>query len=89
MLAATVLMADTTPTAAAAAATVSPAATAGAAAPAKTPAKTPEKPRLICKTESVTGSLMPKKTCYNSDDLAVRRQDERQNLERMQTLSTH
>lgn len=82
ILAATVLMADTTP--AAATATTTEAAKPAAAAPA---AKKTEKPRLICKTESVTGSLMPKKTCYNSDEVAQRRQDERQNLERMQQLS--
>ena len=80
MLAATVLMADTTPAAAAAATTASPTPAAGAAAP----AKTADKPKLICKTEAVTGSLMPKKTCYTSDDLAQRRQEERANLEKMQ-----
>ena len=83
MLAATVLMADTTP-AAATAATTAKAAEAPAVAAKKT-----EKPKLICKTENVTGSLMPKKTCYVSDDLAQRQQDERQNLERIQTLSNH
>jgi 3-oxoacyl-ACP reductase-like protein len=79
MLAATLLMADT-PAAAAAATTVTPATVNGAAAP----AKTDDKPKLICKTEAVTGSLMPKKTCYNSDQMAQRRQDERANLERIQ-----
>jgi invasion protein IalB len=82
MLAATVLMADTTPAAAAS----TTAKTAEAPAPA---AKKTEKPKLICKTESVTGSMMPKKTCYSSDDLAQRQQEERQNLERIQTLSNH
>jgi 3-oxoacyl-ACP reductase-like protein len=77
MLAATVMLAGATP--AAAAATVTPAT--AVAAPAKAAAS---KPRLICKTESVTGSLMPKKTCYTSDDYAQRQQDQRQNLERMQ-----
>jgi hypothetical protein len=80
MLAATVLMADTTPAAATATTTVSPATVNGAAAP----AKTAEKPKLICKTEAVTGSLFPKKSCYTSDQLAQRRQDERENLEKMQ-----
>ncbi|HZZ33392.1 MAG TPA: hypothetical protein VFE10_15530 [Phenylobacterium sp.] len=78
-------MADTTP-AAATAATATTAKTAEAPAAA---AKKTEKPKLICKTENVTGSLMPKKTCYNSDDLAQRQQDERQNLERIQALSNH
>jgi hypothetical protein len=79
MFAATILMADTTPAAAAAANSVSPATV--TAAPKAAPAN---KPRLICKTESVTGSLMPKKTCYTSDDLAQRKQEERANLEKMQ-----
>lgn len=81
MFAATMLLADTTPAAATAASNVNPA-TAAAAASAK-PAKA-DKPRVICKTESVTGSLMPKKTCYTADDYAQRQQDERQNLERIQ-----
>jgi 3-oxoacyl-ACP reductase-like protein len=80
MLAATVLMADTTPAAAAAATTVSPATVTGAAAP----DKTADKPKLICKSEPVIGSLISKKTCYTSDQMAQRRQDERQNLEKMQ-----
>lgn len=79
LFAATVLMADTTPAAEAAAKTVSPATVTAAVKDA--PAN---KPRLICKTESVTGSLMPKKTCYTSDDLAQRKQEERANLEKMQ-----
>ena len=79
MFAATILLADTTPAAATAASTVTPATvTAKAAAPAA------NKPRLICKTEAVTGSMFPKKTCYTADDLAQRKQEERANLERMQ-----
>jgi hypothetical protein len=79
MLAATLLMADTP--AAAAATTFTPATVNAAAAP----AKTDDKPKLICKTEAVTGSLMPKKTCYTSDQMAQRRQDERANLEKLQS----
>ena len=81
MIAAAMMLADTTP-AAAAAATTPAAAPPAAAAPAAQPAK---KPKLICKTEQVTGSIMPKKTCYTEDDMAQRRQEERQNLERMQS----
>jgi hypothetical protein len=80
MFAATILLADTTPAAATAAATVAPATVTAPAAK----AERTEKPRLICKSEVVTGSLFPKKTCYTSDDLAQRRQEERANLERMQ-----
>ncbi len=80
LLAATVLFADTTPAAADAAAK--------AAAPAPAAAATAEakpKPRVICKSEQVTGSLMAKKTCYTEDQAAQRKQDERQNLEKMQS----
>lgn len=79
MFAATVLLADTTPAAAAAASTVSPATV--TAAPKADEAK---KPRLVCRTEAVTGSMFPKKTCYSVEDAAQRKQDERANLERMQ-----
>jgi hypothetical protein len=79
MFAASILLADTTPVAASAAGAVSPATV--TAPPKAAPAN---KPRVICKTESVTGSLMPKKTCYTSDDLAQRKQEERANLEKMQ-----
>jgi len=77
LIAASLLLADAAP--AAASSTVSPATV---TAPAKAPPA--NKPRVVCKTESVTGSLMPKKTCYTTDDLAQRQQDERQNLQKMQ-----
>ena len=79
MFAATILLADTTPAAAAAASTVAP-----ATVTAKAPTPPANKPRVVCRTEAVTGSMFPKKTCYTTDDLAQRRQDERANLERMQ-----
>jgi hypothetical protein len=60
-----------------------PASSAQIAADAKKPAKNPG--RLICHTETATGSLMAKKTCYRADDMAERKAEERQNLERMQT----
>jgi hypothetical protein len=40
--------------------------------------------KLVCKSEAVTGSLFPKKTCYRADEMAQRRQEERANLERSQ-----
>jgi hypothetical protein len=40
--------------------------------------------KLVCKSEAVTGSLFPKKTCYRADEMAQRRQEERMNLERTQ-----
>ena len=70
MLVATIMLADTTPAVASAATTVTPAAVTAPAAKAKT-----DKPRLICRSESVTGSLFPKKTCYTSDETAQRQQD--------------
>lgn len=81
MLAATVLFADTTPAAAKAADAVTPATSAA-------PVTKTEKPKVICKSEQVTGSLMAKKTCYTQDQMAQRRQDERQNLERLQSQNT-
>jgi hypothetical protein len=41
--------------------------------------------KLVCKSEAVTGSLFPKKTCYRADEMAQRKQEERQNLERSQS----
>jgi hypothetical protein len=43
-----------------------------------------DKPKVVCHTEAVTGSLMPKRTCYTEEQSAQRRQEERQNLERIQ-----
>jgi hypothetical protein len=78
MLAASLMLADATP--AAAAATTTAGVTAKAAA---TPAK-PAEDKLICRSESVTGSLMPKKVCRRASDMARDRQDQRENLERIQ-----
>jgi hypothetical protein len=84
LAAATLMLAETTPAAAAAAAT-SPT-TVSPATVTATPAAAAKKPdRLICRSESVTGSLMPKKTCYLESEIAQRKQDERQNLERIQS----
>lgn len=90
MFAATILLADTTPAAATAAATVTPATVAAPAPVAAAPipaaqvAKT-EKPRMICRTDPVTGSLFPKKTCYAADDYARNQEEQRRNLEQMQS----
>jgi predicted secreted protein len=77
MLAATMMLADTTPAAASAAQTAQTAQPAAAAAK-------PAEDKLICRSEAVTGSLMPKKTCRRASDMARDRQDQRENLERMQ-----
>ncbi|MGZ3403540.1 MAG: hypothetical protein ACXWKN_10060 [Phenylobacterium sp.] len=83
MLAATIMLADTTPAAATAATTPARAAT---AAPAKDAAKATGD-RVVCKTEVVTGSMFPKKTCYSTKDFAQRQQEERANLQKMQEQS--
>ena len=75
LLMAGALLADTP----AAATTPAPAPAAAAAAPVKA-----DKPKVVCHTEAVIGSLMPKKTCYTSEQMAQRRQDERENLQKMQ-----
>lgn len=83
MLAATIMLADTTPVAATAATTPAPAAT---AAPTKAAAKASDD-KVVCKTEAVTGSLFPKKTCYSTKELAQRQQEERANLQKIQEQS--
>jgi uncharacterized protein (DUF2147 family) len=75
MLAATMMLADTTPAAATAATTATPAPAAAAK---------PEKEKVVCKTEVVTGSLFPKKTCRSVAEFSREQQEQRQNLERMQ-----
>ena len=42
---------------------------------------------MVCKTEAVTGSMFPKKTCYSAKEMAQRQQDERANLEKIQNAS--
>jgi invasion protein IalB len=59
LIAATMMLADTTPAAAAAATTATPATPASAEAP----AKKPEEGRLVCRSESQPGTLMTKKVC--------------------------
>jgi len=57
LIAASVLLADVTPAAAAATATPAPVAAAAA------PAEKPPEGRLVCRSESQPGSLIAKKTC--------------------------
>ena len=84
MLAATLMMAQSSAATPSdiTAAPPAPATAAQVAADAKKPAKDPG--RLICHSETATGSLMAKKTCYRADDMAERKQQERDNLEHMQ-----
>ncbi|MBS0362796.1 MAG: hypothetical protein JSR98_15580 [Proteobacteria bacterium] len=82
LIVAAAILADTTPAAATAATTATPPA-ATADAPAAKVEKT-AKPKMICHSEAVIGSLFPKKTCYTEDQAKQRQQDERQNLEAIQ-----
>ena len=83
MLAATIMLADATPTAAA---TTTPATPAAAAKPAAKTDKA-DADKVVCKTEAVTGSLFPKKTCRSAKDSAQIQQEERANLEKIQQNS--
>jgi hypothetical protein len=81
MLAATIMMAQSASTATPSSLTAAPPAPVSAEQ-----AKKADKDgaKLICKSESVTGSLFPKKTCYRADEMAARKQEERMNLEKTQ-----
>jgi hypothetical protein len=88
MIAAALLLADTP--AATAVAPPAPAAPAAASAAKPAPEKTAaakSNDRVVCRTEAVTGSMFPKKVCYSTQQAAERRQDERENLEKIQNLS--
>jgi hypothetical protein len=39
---------------------------------------------LLCKTEKVMGTLIPKKVCYTREQEEARTQEDRQNTERLQ-----
>jgi hypothetical protein len=86
-LIAVAILADATPAAAAVPAQPAAAsAPAAAAAPAAAPAAKP-KPKVVCHTEAVIGSLFPKKTCTTVDQANEQRQAERQDLEAIQGKS--
>lgn len=95
MLAATMLLAQTTPNAAPApapspGAPASPATTVSPATVTAPPkAGTIAADKLVCKEEPILGSRMTKKVCYQAKERALQLQDERQNLERIQDLSSH
>jgi uncharacterized protein (DUF2147 family) len=77
LFAASMMLADATPAAATAVTPVQPAAAAA-------PAKKADEDKMVCKTEAVTGSLFPKKTCRLKSEFAHEQQEQRQNLQRMQ-----
>lgn len=81
MLAATIMMAQSSSTATPSNLTAAPPAPASAA---QVKQADKDGSKMVCKTEAVTGSLFPKKTCMRADEMAMRRQEERMNLEKTQ-----
>lgn len=81
-LAAAVAIAASTPAAGAA-----PVATEGAAQ-AAAPAAKADKDRQICKTEPLAGSRVPKKVCATKAEWDARRQDDKEQLDKMQRAAT-
>ena len=85
LLAATVLMADST-TAMQAAPAVSSPATQGAAATAPDNAKPKKQANtgLICRNEPTLGTRLPTKKCRTAEQIAQQRQEDQANLDKMQ-----
>ena len=83
MFAASMMLAETTPAAATAASAVPT--TAPTVTPATVVKKADEKPHLTCTSERVIGTLMPKRTCYTSEQYAQRQKDGREELENIQS----
>ena len=81
-LAATLMLAASGPAAPAAAETAPPA----AAAP-PVVAKS-DKDRMICKTEPLAGSRVPKKVCATKGEWDARRQEDRDQLEKAQKAAS-
>ncbi len=77
LFAAAVLLAETTPAAAGNPADATP------PAAAKAPPKV-NKDGLICRTEEVLGSRIPKRVCFTPEEAAQRAQEDRTNVEHMQ-----
>ena len=74
-LAATLMMAASSPSAPAATETTPPAARS-------------DKDRMICKTEALAGSRVPKKVCATKSEWDARRQDDRDQLEKAQKAAS-
>lgn len=83
-LATTLMMAASGPSASAATETTPPAA---AAIQARPVAKS-DKDRMICKTEALAGSRVPKKVCATKSEWDARRQDDRDQLEKAQKAAS-
>ena len=85
LLAATVLMADSTTALQAAPASTTAAQPQAVAATAEQNAK-PKKSgnALVCKNEPVLGSRLPTKRCRTTEQMAAQQQDDQANLDKMQ-----
>jgi hypothetical protein len=83
VLAAALLMAQAAPDAAGAQVPMA----AAPAAPAPVAAKGPKvnKDGLVCHTEEVLGSRIPKRICFTPEQLADRKQQDQETLERLQS----
>ena len=85
LFAAAILLAETTPAAAGAQAVAAPPAAAA-------PAQKVNKDGLVCHTEEIVGSRIPKKVCFTPEQAADRAQQDRENLDHMQghnSYTTH
>ena len=61
-----------------------PAAAAPAADPAANDPTKAHRDQLLCKSEQVLGTLIPKKVCYTREQEEARRQEDRRNTEHLQ-----
>lgn len=83
LFAAAILLAETTPAAAPAAAPAAPAAPQATVDGA--PVVKVKRDDMLCKQEEVLGTRIPKKVCYTRAEQEARSQQDRQNVERMQS----
>ena len=89
LLAATLLMADSTTALQAASTTATVAQPQAVAATAEQNAK-PKKQAgntLVCKTEPVLGTRLPTKRCRTAEQIAAQQQEDQANLDKMQRVS--
>ena len=85
LLAATVLMADSTPALQAATTAAQPQAVATTAEQ-NTKPKKPASNALVCKNEPVLGSRLPTKRCRTTEQMAAQQQEDQANLEKAQRV---
>jgi hypothetical protein len=84
LLAATVLMADSTPALQAAATAAQPQAAATAEQNAKS--KKPASNAIVCKNEPVLGSRLPTKRCRSAEQIAAQQQQDQADLDKAQRV---